>query len=166
MKAKKRQKEFMEMLNSCQGTIMKICLVYTDRQPSSIKDLYQNIVCSLWECYPRFRNSSKPNTWVYRIALNTAYLQHRSHRNAPRFIELDENMPECVSDTGDNEIVDRLYQLIDMLDNDEKRLAFLYLDRLSLRDIAKVLGTTDTIVKHRIHHLKLKLKKLNENEQQ
>ena len=36
----KLQDEFMELLNQCQGTIIKLCLLHTDRQPDSVNDLY------------------------------------------------------------------------------------------------------------------------------
>ena len=74
------QKDFLEMLNQCQGIVMKVCLCFTDRQPANIDDLYQDIVSELWTSYPRFRQESKPSTWVYAVALNTALMRHRPPR--------------------------------------------------------------------------------------
>ncbi|MBQ6157245.1 MAG: sigma-70 family RNA polymerase sigma factor [Bacteroidales bacterium] len=67
-----RESEFMEMLARCERTLFKVCLFYTDRQPDNVRDMYQDIVCNLWQAWPSFRHESKANTWVYRVALNTA----------------------------------------------------------------------------------------------
>ena len=72
MKQNKRYIAFMEMLRRSDSTIFKICLMFTDRDPENVKDMYQDIVCSLWESWPRFRGQCKENTWVYSIAFNTA----------------------------------------------------------------------------------------------
>ena len=39
----------MEMLRRSDSTIFKICLMFTDRDPENVKDMYQDIVCSLRE---------------------------------------------------------------------------------------------------------------------
>jgi len=162
----KLQDEFMELLNQCQGTIIKLCLLHTDRQPDSVNDLYQEIVCNLWESFPRFRHQSKPNTWVYRIALNTAYMQHRSRKHIPKFISLNDYMRENIANPEENNMINRLYQLIDLLDEYEKTIIFLYIDKVPLREIAETLGTTEDAIKHKISRLKLKMIKMNENEPQ
>lgn len=56
--SEKLQKDFLEMLNQCQGIVMKVCLCFTDRQPANIDDLYQDIVSELWTSYP----GGKPRT--------------------------------------------------------------------------------------------------------
>lgn len=52
----------MGMLRRSDSTIFKICLMFTDRDPENVKDMYQDIVCSLWESWPRFRGQCKENT--------------------------------------------------------------------------------------------------------
>lgn len=160
--AEKIQKEFLEMLDQCQGIVMKVCLFFTDRQPANIEDLYQDIVSVLWESYPRFRRQSKLSTWVYTVALNTAVMYRRS-RN-PKFVALTQEMCENIADTGGDKQVDRLYQLIDRLDAKDRTLLFLYLDKVPQRDIAHMLNTSEDTINKRISRLKQKLKKMNDNE--
>ena len=81
---------FMEMLRRSDSTIFKICLMFTDRDPENVKDMYQDIVCSLWESWPRFRGQCKENTWVYSIAFNTAVSQVRHRSRSPMFLPLDD----------------------------------------------------------------------------
>ena len=56
-----RESEFMEMLARCERTLFKVCLFYTDRQPDNVRDMYQDIVCNLWQAWPSFRHESKEN---------------------------------------------------------------------------------------------------------
>ncbi len=162
--SEKLQKDFLEMLNQCQGIVMKVCLCFTDRQPANIDDLYQDIVSELWTSYPRFRQESKPSTWVYAVALNTALMRHRSRKRMPQFVELTPGMCENIADTGGDKLVERLYQLIGRLDPRDQTLLFLYLDKVSQRDIAQMLHTSEDTINQRVNRLKKKLKKMNEHE--
>ena len=45
----RRHTEFLEMLRQCEGTLLKVCLYFTDRRRDDIRDLYQEIACTLWE---------------------------------------------------------------------------------------------------------------------
>ena len=36
--------------------LFKVCLFYTDRQPHNVRDMYQDIVCNLWQAWPSFRH--------------------------------------------------------------------------------------------------------------
>ena len=56
-----RESEFMEMLARCERTLFKVCLFYTDRQPDNVRDMYQDIMCNLWQAWPSFRHESKEN---------------------------------------------------------------------------------------------------------
>lgn len=164
MANQKRQTEFLLLLDRCQGTIMRLCLVHTDRQPENVKDLYQDIVCNLWESYPRIRHKKNIRTWVYRVALYTAYMHHRSKKRTVSFIDFDDNLYETVAGDSGNEMIERLYSLIDKLDTEDRTLLFLYIDKVPQREIAKILDTTEANINQRITRLKKKLKIMNENE--
>ncbi|MBP5546444.1 MAG: hypothetical protein J6X59_04090 [Bacteroidales bacterium] len=71
--SEKLQKDFLEMLNQCQGIVMKVCLCFTDRQPANIDDLYQDIVSELWTSYP----GGKPRTGKGR-SLQAVHQRHPS----------------------------------------------------------------------------------------
>ena len=64
--------EFLEMLRRCSNIMFRVCYMFTDRKPESIKDLYQDIVADAWVGYGSFRNKSAETTWIYRVALNRA----------------------------------------------------------------------------------------------
>lgn len=153
--------EFLKMLRECEGTLMKVCLYFTDRSRDDFRDLYQEIACTLWEAWPTFRGESDLNTWVTRIALNVAGQEIRKRKRLPQFVELDESFYDTLADEATGLRYHRLYDLIDRLDDDdERKLLFLYLDRKRLREIAEITGTTETAVKQKLYRIKQKLNDL------
>lgn len=150
------EREFLEMLSSSQATIFMVCLHFTDRQPDSIRDLYQEIVITLWEAWPDFRGQSASNTWVRRIALNVAASAARVEMRKPRLVPLEDWMLDSIAEETVNSPPD-YYKIIDSLEPDERALIYLRLDQLSLSDIAEVLGTTEGAVKTRFLRLRKKI---------
>ena len=141
MKVDARQHtEFLKMLRHCEGTLIKVCLYFTDRSRDDFRDL---------------------NTWVTRIALNVAGQEIRKRKRLPQFVELDESFYDILADEATDLRYHRLYDLIDRLDDDdERKLLFLYLDRKRLREIAEITGTTETAVKQKLYRIKQKLNNL------
>lgn len=162
MKVDARQHtEFLKMLRHCEGTLIKVCLYFTDRSRDDFRDLYQEIACTLWEAWPTFRGECDLNTWVTRIALNVAGQEIRKRKRLPQFVELDESFYDTLADEATDLRYHRLYDLIDRLDDDdERKLLFLYLDRKRLREIAEITGTTEAAVKQRLYRIKQKLNNL------
>lgn len=158
-----QQTEFLEMLRQCEGTLMKVCLYFTDRQSDNIRDLYQEIAVNLWNAWPAFRGESSLNTWVTRIALNVAGQQLRKRKSRPQMVEMDERFYDMLADEATDQRYQQLYRLIDRLENSaDRRLLFLYLDRYRLREIAEMTGTTEAAVKQSIYRIKQKLIELNQ----
>ena len=158
----KQEEQFLEMLARCERTVFKVCLFYTDRQPDNVRDMYQDIVCNLWEAWHRFRGESTENTWVYRIALNTATTQLRRRSRAPSIVRLTDEMVQSLADRQQEELADRLYRLIDSLGKADKSLILLYLDGLPYKNIASITGIAETTARKRVERIKQKLITLNE----
>ena len=156
------EEEFLTALHNSQQIIFNICLTFTNRQHDNVRDLYQDIVCNLWSAWGSFRHQSSPQTWIYRIALNTATGQLRRHRRTPQIVSIDDSILVTLTDPEENKLYDELYHLIDLLDNEDKQLLFLYLDRHSMKEIAQIVQSTEDAVKHRIMRLKRKLINLKE----
>ena len=154
---------FLEMLGRSQRSIFQICLHFTDRRPDSIRDLYQEIVCTLWEAWPRFRGESNTDTWVHRIALNVAVSEIRSHARQPRFVPLEDWMYDTIADEVDKVPPD-YYRIMDDLEPDERALIYLRLSRMSVRDIAETFSITEAAAKQRLYRLRQKIDKLKQRE--
>jgi RNA polymerase sigma-70 factor (ECF subfamily) len=157
----KREEEFMAMLARCERTVFKVCLFYTDRQPDNVRDMYQDIVCNLWQAWPNFRGESKENTWVYRIALNTAVAQLRKRSRTPSFVLLTDEMVTTLVDPQQEELQKQLYSLIDQLNKADKSLILLYLDKIPYDQIAEIVGVSEAAARKRVERIKQKLIILN-----
>lgn len=155
----------MQMLRECDSTLLKVCYYFTNRRREDFRDLYQEIVCTIWTSWPTFRGESSRKTWVTRIALNVAGQQVRRRKRAPQFVELDENFYTLLADDATDTRYQRLYDLINRLENNEDRtLLFLYLDRHRLQEIAEITGGTEAAVKQKIYRLKQQLNRLAQHE--
>ncbi len=153
------------MLRQSRRIVFGVCLAFTDRKPASIDDLYMEIVANLWHGWPKFRNKSNPTTWVYRIALNTAGMELRKRRKSERLktLPMDESLVADLAEDSDSRI-EELYELIDLLPDDEKKLLFLYLDHLSYAQIAEIADTSENAVKQHLYRIRQKLIQLHKQE--
>lgn len=157
--------DFLKLLSEHESILFRVCLMFTDRQPQNVKDLYQEIAYNLWRSHTTFRSESAVSTWVYRVALNTAVSQRRHDSERPAMLELDKRHYEELADESNDAMVERLYELIDKLSPTEKKMIFMYLDRLSMRDIAAEMHLSVLTVRQRIHRIKQKIIKLNQDEE-
>ena len=158
---KQTQARFADLLEANRRIIFKVANTYC-RNPADREDLPQDIVTQLWRAFPRFDSGRKFSTWMYRIALNVAisFVRSSSFRGQ-HTVPLDEapqNVSSPTSRLGESdEKIRRLYEFIDQLDELNRALALLYLDECSYRDIADVLGITETNVATKIGRLRQRL---------
>ena len=161
----KRQAEFVEMLHRCEGALYKVCFLYTDSSYDEVQDLYQEMALNLWKNYGSFRGKSKELTWVYRIALRTARRQRREHlARQACFVRFDPVLHDTLTVEMVNERMRLLHELVDLLDDDERGLAALFLEDRSVKEMAEVLGCTERTVERHLAKLKHHLNELNEKE--
>jgi RNA polymerase sigma-70 factor (ECF subfamily) len=161
----RQQTEFLQMLSQCEGILIKVCRYFTRRRPCDFRDLYQEIVCTLWELWPTFRGESKPSTWVTRIALNVAGQEIRKRKRMPLFVEYDAAIHDILSDEATDLRYQSLYRLIDNLQDDyDRKLLFLYIDCHTLREIADITGTTEAAVKQRLYRIRQQLLEMKQQD--
>lgn len=165
MENDKQTMEFVALLERNKSILRRICVLFSDRSAEGIRDIYQDIVCELWLGYPRFRHESGEKTWIYHVALNVALQRRRHLWRAPVTIKLDDRLFDTWSDEADDEMVERLYLLVERLPDEERALAYLYVDNLSMTQIAMALGISPSTARQRVKRMKDKLKKLNEDEE-
>jgi RNA polymerase sigma factor (sigma-70 family) len=97
---------------------------------------------------------------MYRIALNVAISFYRKESTRTRHVISDEQRLLETADEPESQPEDirLLYQFIEGLDPLNKTLILLYLDENSYREMADVLGITETNVATKISRLKNKMK--------
>lgn len=123
-------------------------------------DLAQEIVVQLWRSFGSFDERHRFSTWMYRVALNVAIsFYRRESARAQRLVPAGESLLET-NDAEQHEPEDLilLNQFIENLDPLNKALILLYLDGHTYREIADILGITETNVATKISRLKTTMK--------
>lgn len=134
------------------GIVLKVARAYTLGEQER-EDLAQEILLQIWRSLPRFEDRSSPSTWIYRVALNTALGWHRKEgrrraRHEPWLTVEDVPTGQADNDSqiGQRELVEQLYSAIHQLPKADAALVLLYLDDLSYREMAEVLGLSESNV--------------------
>ncbi|MFY7787927.1 MAG: RNA polymerase sigma factor [Thermoflexibacteraceae bacterium] len=164
MNNKEIDKNFIQQITDNQKIIHKICHVYCSNAEDR-QDLFQEVLLNAWRSYSSFANLSKFSTWLYKVALNTALMYQRSHRKQEQitWLDLQQLQQKAIETDTSNEQIQRLYQAIAHLDEHEKSIVILYLDELSYKEIAEIVGITENNVGVKLNRIKQKLKQLLHN---
>lgn len=156
------RQRFGELLEAHRKIVFKVGNTYC-RHPDDRADLTQEIATQLWRAYPSYDPARSFSTWMYRIALNVAISFVRSdgprRRNA---VPLDQDLHELPDErAGDHEAAQRvrdLHRFIGQLEPLNRALLLLYLEDRSYREIADVLGISETNVATKISRLKQRIR--------
>ncbi|MTI21219.1 sigma-70 family RNA polymerase sigma factor [Fulvivirga sp. RKSG066] len=154
-----KTERFTELIKANEGIIFKITSVYSTTDIDQ-KDLYQEIVTQLWTAFDRFRNESKISTWIYRVALNTAITNIRKVKKQGFKVPIDQavlNYAE-VTDPLLEERIRMLYKNIESLDELDKGIVLLYLEKRSHDEIAQIIGLSVSNIGTRLSRIRNKLK--------
>jgi len=158
--------QFIYLIQQNKKLIFKVCNAYC-HDPEDRKDLVQEVIIQLWRSFDKYNSKYKLSTWMYRIALNTAISHYRTDRKRKSAtIPIDDNLMDFADENDCKELDSKvilLYNFINQFDELNKALMILYLDNNSYKDIAEVLGITETNVATKIGRLKQQLKQQFEN---
>ena len=160
--------KFVALVNENRLKILKVCNVYAWNREDQ-QDLYQEILFQIWRSLPKLRDTAFTNTWLYRIALNTAITFARKQRsgrdkaiNSPHG-EIEELLAaKAAPEPESNPQVVALYYAVSKLDPMEKAVVTLFLEDMSYEEIAAVTGLTGSNVGVTLHRTKKKLSALME----
>lgn len=156
-----KEKEFLEILRTHRGILVKVCTMYcTDAE--SRRDLYQEIVLQLWKASSKFRAESKVSTWIYQIAVNTAITDFRRNRQKASLTSWADELNNLPDDETNREqpLTEWLQKAISTLSDTEKALLMLYFDNKISEEIAEIMGITPVNVRVKMHRIQEKLRKL------
>ena len=161
---------FLELVNENRNRILRVCRVYLWNSADQ-DDLYQEILFQIWRGLPALKEKKFANTWLYRVAINTAIsfvrkrasrsnrVVHFEHADLTRTIESQ----QAIEVTSDDRIAN-LYTAIYKLDPLEKALVTLFLEDFSYEEIAEATGINANNVGVMLHRAKKKLSSLMKEE--
>lgn len=151
---------FMNWLGEHGAAVMKVARAYT-LTSEECQDLAQEILLQAWRSLPKFERKASPATWFYRVALHTAMNWQR--KDKPRrsrqqpLLEVQVLATEgatSAEQAQQRETVEQLYHAIHQLPKADAALVLLYLDELSYREMAEVLGISESNVGVKLNRAK------------
>ena len=151
---------FTRWLEQYSSSVIKVARAYT-LTSDECQDLAQEILLQAWRSMPKFEGKANPATWFYRVALHTAMNWHR--KDQPRrarqqpFLEvqaLATEDSESAEKVQQRETVEQLYKAIHQLPKTDAALVLLYLDELSYREMAEVMGITESHIGVKLNRAK------------
>ncbi len=153
------KEEFITCISEHERIIFKVCKMYC-RSRDDEQDLFQDILLQLWQSFTSFKRDSKVSTWMYRVALNTAITRLRNEKKKPEQQTIDKDalqIPNGINDPKD-ENFELMMRAIEKLSNVEKAIMVLYMEDHSYREMAEVMGMTESNIGFKINQIKSKLK--------
>lgn len=143
------------------GTLHQLC------GADVLDDLVQEVFLRAWKGLPRFRQSSRFSTWLYRIAWNVATDCRRDQGKQRSRLAL---MPlaESTGDRGDlhdlhyEDLVQRGLQALSL---DHRAVLVLHdLEDLAQQDVASILNIPMGTVKSRLHYARSAMRQFLQQE--
>lgn len=153
-----RDRIFGDWLASHRGILFKVVRAYAfedaDRQ-----DLFQEVAIQVWRSVDAYRGDSSVPTWMYRIALNAAISWTRKQDRHRRGKQPLESVDGLVSESAvaADPRVEWLYRQIAQLKDVDRSVALLMLDGFAYKDIAAVVGISESNVGVKINRIKAAL---------
>lgn len=171
------EQRFLALVGEHSGILRKVAGAYS-RNAEDRRDLVQDMHVQLWRAFPRYDAERKFSTWMYRIALNVAISNLRQTGPRDRLtrplndgahdpkggidaIDARTELLEVAATSEPAEIDDRVSALdrfIAKLDPLNRAILILYLEEQSHREIADVLGISESNVGTKIHRLKQRIR--------
>lgn len=151
---------FQKIIEQHKGIVFKVAHTYCKNE-NNRQDLIQEILIQIWQSIHRYNEKYSITTWLYRISLNVAISYYR--KNALR-IQNHIPLNEQVYNITDSDINEKEQQMIllekfiNALKEIDKALMLLYLEEKTYKEIAEILGITETNVATKVGRIKSRLK--------
>ena len=158
-----KEHQFELLVRQHKRTIYTVCYMFSHNK-AEIDDLFQEILIRLWNGFDSYEGHSSAQTWIYRVALNTAINQDKKDRRRIETVPLTVDIDPYEADNPKTEQVRKLYDLISQLELVDRSLVLLWLEGISYDEIGAIIGITPNNVGVRLTRIKEKLVKMSKNE--
>ena len=160
------EEQFGRLLGGNRAALSRLAASYT-RSAGDRDDLLQEIAMALWRALPSFRGDCSERTFVFRIAHNRC-ITHLSKRRVTVSLEENEIDVEDPSATAEAALAEeqerqRLLAAIRELPAIHREVLVLALEGMEYREIADVVGISESNVGVRLNRARERLKKLLED---
>lgn len=157
-----RREDFLQLVRENRERLRRICRAYADDREEE-RDLFQEVLTEAWRSLSSYEGDAHIDTWLYRVALNTALGRERKKETRSQ-ARLDAGHPVMGSGTPrpdeemeEKERLERLYAAIDRLGETDRAVVLMHLDERSYAEISDVLGISESYVGVKLHRIRKKL---------
>ena len=158
-----KEHQFELLVRQHKRTIYMVCYMFS-RNKAEIDDLFQEILIRLWNGFDNYEGRSTAQTWIYRVALNTAINQDKKERRRIETVPLTVDIDPYEADDPKTQQIRELYDRISRLDLIDRSLILLWLEGITYDEIGAIIGITPNNVGVRLARIKEKLVKMSKNE--
>ena len=153
---KELESDFTELIENNKKLIYKVANTYC-RDFEERKDIVQEIILQLWKAFPKYDNKFAETTWIYRIAFNVSISLLRKETSRKKTHDEYHRQSEFMNiedETIEDENLKLLHKFIEELKPIDKALIILYLDGCKNKEIADVMGISESNVSTKIYRIK------------
>jgi RNA polymerase sigma-70 factor (ECF subfamily) len=159
-----REERFKSLILEYQDKLYRFCYSQTSNKDDR-KDLYQEILVRIWKGLDSFQHKSSISTWLFRLAVNTSidFLRKSKNQNHNttsiriQDIEIADKSNNIESDLILSESIKFMFECINRLSFLDRTLISLYLEDLTYKEIAEVVGISEKNVSVKLHRIKKSL---------
>ena len=136
---KQEEEIFARLVREHKSTIYTVCYMFS-KDEDEVQDLFQETLINMWKGMGGFREESKIDTWIYRVALNTCLTQERKKKREVKKVPLNMDVNFFEDNDANAKQARILHQRISQLAYVDRALVMLWLDGMSYDEIGAVVG--------------------------
>ena len=156
---KQEEEIFARLVREHKSTIYTVCYMFS-KDEDDVQDLFQETLINMWKGMGGFREESKIDTWIYRVALNTCLTQERKKKREVKKVPLNMDVNFFEDNDANAKQARILHQRISQLAYVDRALVMLWLDGMSYDEIGAVVGISAQNVAVKLFRIKEQLKKM------
>lgn len=159
MERNENEQQFSRLVREQKSTIYTVCYMFS-KDEDEVQDLFQETLINMWKGMGGFREESKIDTWIYRVALNTCLTQERKKKREVKKVPLNMDVNFFEDNDANAKQARILHQRISQLAYVDRALVMLWLDGMSYDEIGAVVGISAQNVAVKLFRIKEQLKKM------
>ena len=164
---------FRQLMETYKDKVVNTCFGFLHNREDA-EDVTQEVFIEVYLSYQKFRGESGIATWIYRIAVNKsldvcrkrntqkriAFFKNLIHLDNVNSKEIAHSETDALIDMERQESMQVLYKALDKIPSNQRIAITLYkFEDLSMREISKVMDTSESAVESLLSRAKVSLKK-------
>lgn len=156
------EEDFTNIYNKHSSKVYRLCLGYASGDDTMAKEWLQETFIKVWNHSKSFKGNSAIDTWIYRIAVNVCLSDLRKTK---KNVTINENVlsDKASDDNSYNANIDKnlekMYQCIDNLNDQNRALIVLELENIPQATIAETVGLAHGTLRTRLSRIRKSLLK-------